>query len=65
MIKDEKNDDYRLGSNSSSANFRALNKDGSLNVKKVNAPFLERINLFHTLISVSWPRFLGFIWLLI
>lgn len=61
MTTDEKHDDLGLGSKSSSANFRALNKDGSFNVKKVNAPFSERINLFHTLISVSWLRFLGFI----
>ena len=62
MTKDKKYNDLGLGSaSSSSSNFRALNKDGSFNVKKVNVPLLDRFNFFHSLISMSWIRFLGFI----
>jgi len=59
--KNENFTDLGLGTKDSVTTYRALNKDGSFNVKKTNVPFFERINFFHTLISMSWLRFNGFI----
>ncbi len=50
--------DFGLGSKASSGNYRALNKDGSFNVRKTNLPFYQRFNFFHSLISMSWLKFL-------
>lgn len=36
---------------------RLLNKDGSFNVRKTGLQFLERFNVFHWLIKMSWFRF--------
>ncbi len=57
-LKKKKYNDLGLGTKEPSGSVRALNKDGSFNVKKVNVPFLERINFFHSLISMSWIRFI-------
>ncbi len=59
--KKEKYNDLGLGTKASAGSFRSLNKDGSFNVKKTNVPFFERFNFFHTLISMSWLRFIGLI----
>ena len=54
--------DLGLGTrNNVGGGYRALNKDGSFNVKKINVPFFERLNFFHSLITMSWPRFFTFI----
>ena len=50
--------DLGLGTKASSGTARVLNKDGSFNVMKRNVPFLERVNIFHSLVSMSWARFL-------
>ncbi|MEZ4800047.1 MAG: ion channel [Flavobacteriales bacterium] len=55
--------DLGLGSKATEGNFRSLNKDGSFNVRKINIPFFERINFFHLLVSMSWKRFFGVIFL--
>ncbi len=57
----EKVKEFGLGTKTSYRGYRALNKNGTFNVKKINTPFLERINFFHTLISMSWIKFLGVI----
>ncbi len=59
--KKEQFDDFGLGEKATSGHYRVLNKDGSFNIKKDNVPLLEKINFFHTLVSMSWPRFLGLI----
>lgn len=61
-IKTKENySDLGLGNRASSEGFRALNKDGGFNMRKINVPFYERFNFFHTLISISWPKFFGFL----
>lgn len=50
--------DLGLGTKASAGSTRALNKDGSFNVRKLNVPLLERINFFHSLVSMSWGNFL-------
>jgi inward rectifier potassium channel len=59
-IKTEYND-LGLGTKTSSGSYRTLNKDGSFNVRKSNVPFLERINFFHSLITMSWLNFFALI----
>lgn len=51
--------DLGLGTKEDTGGYRAINKDGSFNVKKVNVPFWERLNYFHSLITMPWYRFLG------
>ncbi len=56
--KKQQFNDFGLGEKATSGHHRVLNKDGSFNVRKDNVPFLQRINFFHSLVSMSWPRFL-------
>lgn len=51
--------DLGLGTKNDVGGYRALNKDGTFNVKKINVPFFERLNFFHSLITMSWSRFFG------
>lgn len=57
----KKYNDLGLGVKETSGVYRTLNKDGTFNVKKNNVSFFERINFFHSLVSMPWPRFLGLI----
>jgi len=63
MSKNKKTafNDLGLGAKTLSGGYRALNKDGSFNVKKTNIPFLERFNFFHSLISMPWLHFIALI----
>ena len=54
----KKYNDLGLGTKEGTSVYRAINKDGSFNVKKVNVPFFERLNFFHYLITISWLKFL-------
>jgi inward rectifier potassium channel len=40
---------------------RLLNRDGSFNVKREGLPFGASLSLYHALLTMSWPRFLGVI----
>ena len=55
--KKRKFNDFGLGTKNDMGGYRALNRDGSFNVKKINVPFFERLNFFHSLITMSWSRF--------
>lgn len=57
----EKFNDLGLGTKATSGNARALNKNGTFNVKKLNIPFMERLNFYHSLVSMSWLKFIGII----
>lgn len=57
----EKFEDLGLGAKATAGGYRALNKDGSFNVSKSNVPLGERLNVFHSLISMSWTKFIGLI----
>ncbi len=63
MVKEkkEKYSDFGLGEKSSSEGFRAMNKDGSFNIEKTNIPFFERLNFFHSLVTMKWSHFFGLI----
>ncbi len=38
---------------------RLLNRDGSFNVRRGGLPRLASLSLYHALLSLSWPRFIG------
>ncbi len=38
---------------------RLLNQDGTFNVQRTGLPFLSSLNLYHTLISMSWRKFIA------
>ncbi|MFX0556192.1 ion channel [Maribacter sp. CXY002] len=59
LNKKEKYNDLGLDTKSISNDYRALNKDGTFNVKKENVSFFEGINIFHSLVSMSWLHFFG------
>ncbi len=59
--KKKKFNDLGLGTKNDIGGYRALNKDGSFNVKKTNIPFFERLNFFHSLITMPWSRFFGLV----
>ena len=61
VFKSRKYNDLGLDTQAAAGQFRALNKDGTFNVHKANIRFSERINFFHSLVSMSWKRFFGLI----
>ena len=57
--KKEKYNDLGLDTKAAAEGYRALNKDGTFNVRKLNVPFFEQLNIFHSLVSMSWLKFLS------
>lgn len=57
----EEFEDFGLGEKSSSKGYRALNKDGSFNIEKTNISFFERLNFFHSLVTMKWSHFFGIV----
>ena len=58
LYSKEKYNDLGLDTKSPSSGYRALNKNGSFNVRKENVSFFEGMNIFHSLVSMSWFHFL-------
>ncbi|HJQ25323.1 MAG TPA: ion channel [Blastocatellia bacterium] len=57
---EEENRDLGFGAVvSSESHERLLNSDGSFNVKRRGLSFWSWLNPYHTLLTMSWPRFLG------
>ena len=44
---------------SSQSRRRLLNRDGTFNVRRTGLGFFERVSIYHFLLEISWPRFLG------
>jgi inward rectifier potassium channel len=40
-----------------SSSLRLLNRDGAFNVKRRGLPFYQSLNLYHSLLTISWTRF--------
>ncbi len=38
---------------------RLLNRDGTFNVRRTGLGFFETVSVYHFLLEISWPRFLG------
>lgn len=49
--------DLGFGAVVSRQQLRLLNRDGSFNVQRFPATFWERISSYHSLVTMSWPRF--------
>lgn len=41
--------------------LRLLNRDGSFNVVRRGLPFLRSLHVYHSLLTMSWTRFLAFV----
>ena len=59
--EEEQRPDLGFGTRFNDTKVRLLNKDGSFNVRHVNASFLAELNLFHRLIVMPWPKFFGMV----
>ena len=57
----KKYNDLGIGEKAAAGNFRTLNKDGTFNVRKANIPFWERVNFFHSLVTMPRLQFIGLI----
>ncbi len=49
--------EYGFGANTTGAGQRLMNPDGSANVKRLGEPNFQIINVFHSLITMSWKKF--------
>lgn len=57
----EKAAGYGFGSKNYERNTRFLNKDGSVNIRRLDGDFLGRIDVYHSLITMSWKRFILYV----
>src|SRR6266496_2686304 len=53
-VKKSSNDDLGLGTKTD----RNMNKDGSFNVVRLGEPRFRSYEIFHQLITMSWPKFI-------
>ena len=51
-------DNTGFSPNSNAEGERLLNKDGSINLRKIGVPFYEKISVFHTMLRMSRPVFI-------
>ena len=58
MAQKEEQKDLGFGLRSEGRLNRALNKDGSFNVKRTGQTFFDSFELYHWLISISWKHFI-------
>lgn len=59
-MRDDRADLHDLGFGgriSQESRRRLLNRDGSFNVERKRLPFLRSLNPYHTLLTITWPRF--------
>jgi inward rectifier potassium channel len=57
FFKNKSQNDIGFGTKSTGEN-RNMNKDGSFNVQRTGEPFFRSYEIYHRLITMSWPRFL-------
>lgn len=55
--------DLGFGTKITSERSRLINKDGSFNVKRFGDSYLDSVNWYHRLITMSWPKFLVMVFL--
>jgi inward rectifier potassium channel len=58
MEQDSKNKELGFGSSSSTTNARFINKNGDINVRRKGLPIIRPYDLYHSLITISWGKFL-------
>ena len=49
---------FGFGTKNYHKNTRFLNRDGSVNIRRLDGDFLGRIDVYHSLITMSWKRFI-------
>jgi inward rectifier potassium channel len=49
---------FGFGSKDFHQRTRFLNKDGTVNIRRLDVDFLRRIDVYHSLITMSWKRFI-------
>jgi inward rectifier potassium channel len=54
----EKKIELGFGSKNFHKVTRFLNKDGTVNIRRLDGDFFWRVDLYHTLITMSWKRFM-------
>jgi len=59
--QEEKREDIGFGTKINDGSSRLVNKDGSFNVVRAHQGFWNQINLYHRLITMPWPKFLGLV----
>ncbi|ARK13821.2 ion channel [Fibrella sp. ES10-3-2-2] len=59
--QEEKREDIGFGTKINDASSRLVNKDGSFNVVRAHQGFWNQINLYHTLITMPWPKFVALV----
>ncbi|MEO8759506.1 MAG: potassium transporter, partial [Bacteroidia bacterium] len=47
-----------FGTKDFNKNTRFLNKDGTVNVRRLDGDFLGRIDIYHSLITMKWKNFI-------
>jgi inward rectifier potassium channel len=63
QAREETPKDLGFGTNITSEESRLINKDGSFNVKRIGDSFLNSVNWYHRLITMSWWAFLATVFL--
>jgi inward rectifier potassium channel len=62
MSKKEKNNEKEIelgfGNKNYNKDTRFLNKDGSVNIKRLDGDFFRRLDLYHTFLNITWKRFI-------
>jgi inward rectifier potassium channel len=61
--QEEQRQDLGFGTKLNDIYSRLVNKDGSVNIRRVNEHFWDRINLYNRLITMPWYQFL--VWILV
>ncbi|WP_375444810.1 ion channel [uncultured Fibrella sp.] len=59
--QEEKREDLGFGTKINDSSSRLVNKDGSFNVVRAHQGFWNQVNLYHTLITMPWPKFLSLV----
>lgn len=49
---------FGFGSKNFNEHTRFLNKDGSVNIRRLDGEYLWRIDIYHSLITMSWKKFI-------
>jgi len=63
LTQEENRKDLGFGTKITSERVRLINKDGTFNVRRVGDSFLNSVNWYHRLITLSWGKFFGIVFL--
>ncbi len=58
IIRKNEAPEYGFGATANNAQHRLLNKDGSANIVRIGDKPFNIINIYHALITMSWPKFM-------